>query len=187
MQHLMKNRYKQLTQFVPVMWMYLRKTCVIFVSLCTLAPASVIINKRYVFGLPFLTNPIPVTCNPSLKMNTIDTKSQIPFKVSGSLGNNLYQFAAMYSLAIRSDITPVMSRHCSVAKMVKVPGVKLVDEKAPGEHWAKFIQSPDYNYDGRTRYPDSSKHIRLCGFFQSHHYIRDIGDAAILEQLQNKG
>ena len=131
-------------------------------------------------------NPIPVTCNPSSKMNTIGTKSQITFKVSGRLGNNLYQFAAMYSLAIRHNMTPVMSRHCSVAKMFKVQGVKLVDEEAPGAQWAKFIQSPDYNYDGRTRYLDSSKNIRLCGFFQSHHYIRDIGDAAILEQLQIK-
>ena len=134
-------------------------------------------------------NPIPVICNNSSpsSINTTGTKSQITFKVSGRLGNNLYQFAAMYSLAIRHNMTPVMSRHCSVAKMFKVPGVKLVDEKAPGEHWAKFIQSPDYNYDGRTRYLDSSKNIRLCGYFQSHHYIRDIGDAAILEQLQIKG
>ena len=128
-------------------------------------------------------NPLPLTCSP---VTNSTSKKRITFKVSGRLGNNLYQFAVMYSLAILHNMTPVISKSCGITQLFKLPNVTIVDDADPGARWAKFIQHPEFNYDQRSRFLDNTKDIQLCGFFQSYKYMEDVGEQHVLDQLQVK-
>ena len=116
---------------------------------------------------------LPLTCNVS-PPGGWEYRKKITFHTYGRLGNNMYQFAAMYSMAKYHDMTPVVSRHTTIVKLFQLPGVEIAREEFPGKSWSKFVQHPDYNYDKRSLHFNPRQNIEMCGLFQSYQYVKPI-------------
>ena len=129
--------------------------------------------------------PIPLSCYKP-QNQTESAKKRITIDKAGRLGNNMYQLAALFSIAARHNMTPVISKRWAISNIFKLHDVLIVDENRPGTGWSKFIEDPDYRYDVRTRYLDSRKDIELNGHFSSYKYTQDVGDHIILDQFQIK-
>ena len=89
----------------------------------------------------------------------------------GGLGNQLFQYTALYGVAKANGLKPVISSQVKLTKMFPYLKAKQVGEPHPGAHWDKFRELKAMAFDGRTFSLNFMKNINLLGFFQSWRYF----------------
>lgn len=100
--------------------------------------------------------------------------------LGGRFGNELFQFAAVYAIARRFGLDPVLGSSLSVWEVFD--GLRV--RREPATEWAPIMSERAYaTYDRQFEHrPPISMDMRLEGYFQSWKYFRDCKEE-IREQL----
>ena len=157
---------------------YIRSNLV-FISMLEKQWTSTRHIKRSV-GLLYRNTTIPVRYSALDGLPASDAwRGQITVKFYGRLGNNMYQYSALYAAAVHHGMRIVLPDRCMVAKLFKL-NATLVTSKRPGRDWAPLIEyQPE---DPRLEHLDSTRDIELVGPYRSLTYWHNMV-AQVLRQF----
>ena len=95
-------------------------------------------------------------------------------RFNGGLGNNLFQYAALYSLAKANKMKPVISKLDKMLIDTFHITAEQTDVEAPGEYFPKYIEDKAAEFDVQTKFLDLRQDIELLGYFQSWKYFEPV-------------
>ncbi|XP_013418105.1 galactoside 2-alpha-L-fucosyltransferase 2-like [Lingula anatina] len=96
--------------------------------------------------------------------------------VSGRTGNRMFQFASMYGIAKRNNMTPVLLENAEVRGVFQIPDY-IPRSLPPGVKLVKFHEKKYAFYDNRTEtLYKNGQSVQLLYYLQSWKYFHNVED-----------
>ncbi|KAK2164804.1 hypothetical protein NP493_1397g00026 [Ridgeia piscesae] len=89
----------------------------------------------------------------------------------GRLGNNMFQYAALYGIGKANGLRPLITRQSALVAIFPHLKTRVTSQRRPGDYWPKYREMAPYRFDERTFNLNFMTNIELVGFFQSWRYF----------------
>lgn len=90
---------------------------------------------------------------------------------TGNIGNEMFQFAALYGISKANGLKPIIPDNLQIVKMFPYLKATVVSNPQPGLHMDKFRELKSMAFDMRTFSLNFMKNINLLGYLQSWRYF----------------
>ena len=124
---------------------------------------------RHGFDFLYRNSTIPVRYADVDGSPASDSKrGRITVAFHGRLGNNMYQYSALYAAAVRHGMRIVLPGHIVISTLFKL-NATVVKDKRPGRDWMPLIEY-QRDTDPRLEHLDPTRDIELVGPYRSLKY-----------------